>query len=113
MTHISTIISACLITALLHWIFSRKKLLMLFYFNLGASAVALRYEGGVYLIDCGEGTQTQIMAIKFVKPINIAKIFITHLHGDHMFGLPGMYDYLLLSLLHKELYMTLSRLSTQ
>ena len=55
----------------------------------GASAVAIRFEGGAYLIDCGEGTQTQIMALKTVKPANITKIFITHLHGDHMFGLPG------------------------
>ena len=42
----------------------------------------------LFLVDCGEGTQSQLMryGIKYNK---IEHIFISHLHGDHIFGLPG------------------------
>src|SRR3989344_5440220 len=53
------------------------------------SAILLSYKNENILVDCGEGTQRQFRLID-LKPTKITKILITHLHGDHIFGLPGL-----------------------
>ena len=45
--------------------------------------------GKLYLVDCGEGTQRQIRC-KGLSFEALTTIFITHHHGDHIFGLPGL-----------------------
>lgn len=53
------------------------------------TAQALNVQERFFLIDCGEGTQLQLRRAK-VKMSKINQIFISHLHGDHVFGLFGL-----------------------
>jgi ribonuclease Z len=62
----------------------------------GLSSTALIRNGDVFLFDCGEGTQLQLMR-SGVKRSRIHSIFIGHLHGDHLYGIAG-----LLSTLHLD-----------
>src|SRR5690625_4183519 len=58
--------------------------------NVSALVVNLLHEiNELWLFDCGEATQHQILKTT-LKPRKITKIFLTHLHGDHIFGLPGL-----------------------
>ncbi len=50
------------------------------------SAHALNVHEQYYLIDCGEGTQTRLTECG-INPLKINAVFITHLHGDHLYGL--------------------------
>jgi len=53
------------------------------------AGVLLSYKKENILFDCGEGIQRQ-MRIAGVKPAKITRLCITHWHGDHVFGIPGM-----------------------
>ena len=55
----------------------------------GLPAVLVRRGDDCILLDCGEGTQRQIMVSPF-SFMKISAIFITHLHGDHFYGFPGL-----------------------
>lgn len=59
--------------------------------NRNHTSVLLRYGSEAILFDCGEGTQRQLR-IAGESPMKITKIFITHWHGDHVLGLPGLLE---------------------
>jgi len=58
-------------------------------FNRNPTSQALNINERLYLIDCGEGTQQQMLRFD-VKASRIDHIFISHLHGDHYLGLVGL-----------------------
>lgn len=55
----------------------------------GLSAAILRCAGRCILFDCGEGTQVSLRREK-ISPVKVDLIALTHYHGDHIFGLPGL-----------------------
>lgn len=63
------------------------------------SAVAAVRPEAVLLFDCGEGTQARLLEAR-IRTSKIRAIFVTHLHGDHVFGLPGLLS--TMSLLSRE-----------
>lgn len=57
------------------------------------SSLAMRIKGAtepeVWIFDCGEGAITQLKRSR-LRLTSVRNVFVTHLHGDHLFGLPGM-----------------------
>ena len=71
--------------------------------NRKPTAQLLNVAERFFLIDCGEGTQLQLRKYK-IKMQNIHHIFISHLHGDHYFGLIGFISTMHLLGREKELH---------
>ena len=71
--------------------------------NRYPTAQVLNVLGRFFLIDCGEGTQTQMRKFK-IGFSKIDRIFITHLHGDHIFGLIGLISTMILLGRDKDLH---------
>lgn len=67
------------------------------------TAILLKYKNENILIDCGEGTQRQFRKAK-INPCKLTKILITHWHGDHVLGLPGLFQSLVLNGYKKTLH---------
>ena len=65
----------------------------------GSSSVAIRRKGEIILFDCGEGTQRRMVAARLGFRRQ-TRIFISHLHGDHVLGLPGLIQ--TMTLLNRE-----------
>ncbi|MFB6278988.1 MAG: ribonuclease Z [Salinibacter sp.] len=53
------------------------------------SSVAVERKGRVLLFDCGEGTQYRLLHADLPR-VRVDALFVTHLHGDHCYGLPGL-----------------------
>jgi ribonuclease Z len=67
------------------------------------TAILLDYKDENILVDCGEGTQRQFRKAK-LNPNKITRILITHWHGDHVLGIPGILQTLSFSEYKKTLY---------
>src|SRR3989344_364427 len=67
------------------------------------SAILVTYKNENILVDCGEGTQRQFRKAG-INPCKITRLLITHWHGDHVLGIPGLIQTLALNKYNKTLY---------
>ena len=72
-------------------------------FDRHPTSQVVTLDGTNYLVDCGEGTQIQLINYK-IRRSKISHIFISHLHGDHYFGLIGLINSLSLLSRQQELH---------
>jgi len=67
------------------------------------TAVLMQYKNENILVDCGEGTQRQFRKAK-LNPCRLTRLLITHWHGDHILGIPGLLQTLALNNYNRTLY---------
>ena len=67
------------------------------------TSILLTYKNENILIDCGEGTQRQFRKAR-INPCNLTRLLITHWHGDHILGIPGLLQTLALNGYNKTLH---------
>ena len=67
------------------------------------TSILLQYKDETILVDCGEGTQRQFRKAK-LNPCKLTRLLITHWHGDHILGIAGLLQTLLLNGYSKTLY---------
>ncbi|MBU3906762.1 MAG: ribonuclease Z [Nanoarchaeota archaeon] len=68
------------------------------------TAILLSYANENILVDCGEGTQRQFR-LAGLNPLKLTRILITHWHGDHVLGLPGLFQTLAFQGYNKTLHL--------
>ena len=66
------------------------------------TAILVGYKNENILIDCGEGTQRQFKMAE-ISPTKLTKVLLTHWHGDHILGLPGLFQTLYMNNYNKTL----------
>src|SRR3989338_3688176 len=66
------------------------------------TAILVSFANENILIDCGEGTQRQFK-IAEISPAKLTRLLITHWHGDHTLGIPGLFQTLAMTDYQKEL----------
>lgn len=64
--------------------------------NHNPSSTVVNFRDNLFMIDCGEGAQKELQRQRLKMP-RLNHIFLTHLHGDHVFGLPGLVGTMALS----------------
>lgn len=66
------------------------------------TSILIQYKNENILVDCGEGTQRQFRKAK-INPCSLTRLLITHWHGDHILGIPGLLQTLALNGYNRKL----------